>query len=171
MQFIIHTCSGVLLNPNHCQTKILIKAWITRETKSNIIKWQNYFTLNSQNEIPKEFILISNILSVAKLNNEAGIILNISLLPKKTIQNKLNWCIVNGIFITRNHMVENLLTKKIHDVVHEDFEDIVNLFTNYFVGIGCVRSAVCLFEWAQFVRVRSSTLEWLKYQLVNIYCA
>ena len=46
------------------------------------------------------------------------------------------WRIINNIINTRNRRVENTVKKIIQDdIVHEDSEDIANMFNNYFVDV------------------------------------
>ena len=65
--------------------KDLKKPWISSEIISNIKKIQHYFALYCQNKIPKIFILISEILSPGKLDDQIRIIMNINSMLQKAI--------------------------------------------------------------------------------------
>ena len=83
----------------------------------------------------KIFILISEILSPGKLDDQRRIIMNKFNAAKCDI--KQTWRIINNIINTKNRKVENTVKKIIHDdVVHVDSGDIANMFNDDFVDIG-----------------------------------
>ena len=97
-------------------------------------KRQHYFSLYCQNKIPKIFILIFEILSPGKLDDQRTIIMNINSMLQKAV-----WSILGVSSITsltkKNCKVENTIKKIIHDVVRVDSGDIANMFNDYFVDI------------------------------------
>ena len=91
----------------------------------------------------KIFILISKILSPAKLDDQKRFIMNInSMLQKNYI--KQTWRIINTS-LTQKKIVRcmgNIVNKIIQDdIVQEDSEDIANIFNDYFID--------CWIDWGK----------------------
>ena len=81
-------------------------------------------------------MLISKILSLAKLDNQKRIIMNRNAMLQKNYI-KQTWRIISNVINTKKCKLENIVTKIIQDdVVHWDSRDIANMFNDYFVDIG-----------------------------------
>ena len=80
-------------------------------------------------------MLISEILSLGKLDDQRRIIMNINSMQQKS-DIKRTWRIITNIINTKNRKVENTVKKIIHDdIVHVDSWDIANMFNEYFADI------------------------------------
>ena len=83
----------------------------------------------------KIFILISEILSLAKLVNQKRFIMNINSMLQNT-NIKQTWHIINSIFNIKNSTVGNIVKKIIQDyIVLEDSEELATMFNDYFAYI------------------------------------
>ena len=104
-----------------------------REIISNIIKIRHYFALYCQDKISNDFY--------ANFRNFVTDWIRRS--KKRCYEHKFNaarndiqqtWLFISNIINTKNGKVENTVKKIIqNDVFHEDSEEVVNMFNDYFV--------------------------------------
>ena len=103
---------------------------------TQIRKMQHYFALYCHNKSPKHFYTnFRNFVTGQTRQSKKDYYEHKFKAAKNGIYQTWWWLIIN-IINTKNRKVENIVKKIIQDVVHEDSEDIANMFNDYFVDIG-----------------------------------
>ena len=112
------------------------KPLITPEIISNIKERQYYFVLYCQNKIPKDFHTHFRNFVTGQIRQSKKVYYEHKFNAAKNYIQQ-TWRIINNIVNTKNCKVENIVKKIIQDdIVHEDSEDIANMFNDYFADIG-----------------------------------